>query len=195
MRQGDMLQQNSHFHRFSSDDVKDKKAGCVWMWLWVFVMWREDTNRPEVQNLPKNQKFPPREKFFRKFLQAVFWRKSSVLLWIERSIYWRRRTWRKNLLDKAMVHSNVTWLLHLRIRDPELHCHECVGSGLRQHSHRQFRFWSQDRQSAEISGFLFSSFLWPRYRATSDKRMQRNLWKKNCQEVILQQQCVCFSWD
>jgi hypothetical protein len=25
--------------------------------------------------------------------------------------------------------------------------------------------------------------------------MQRNLWKKNCQEVILQQQCVCFSWD
>ncbi len=45
-----------------------------------------------------------------------------------------------DLLDKAMVHSNVTSLLHLRIRDPELDWHEFVGSGLRQHSRRQLRF-------------------------------------------------------
>ncbi len=38
-----------------------------------------------------------------------------------------------DLLDEVVVHSNVTSLLHLRIRDPELDCHECVASVLRQH--------------------------------------------------------------
>ncbi len=114
---------------------------------------RHTTNQ-RCRIFQKIKNFLPREKFFRKFPQAIFWRKSSVLLSIERSTYSRRKTWLKNLLDKAMVYSNVTWLLHLRIRDPELHCHECIGSGLKQHSHRQLRFWSQDRQSAEISEFL-----------------------------------------
>ncbi len=45
-----------------------------------------------------------------------------------------------NPLDKVIVHSNVTSLLHLKSRDPELDCHEYVGSGLRQHSRRQLRF-------------------------------------------------------
>jgi len=42
-------------------------------------------------------------------------------------------------MNEAVVHSNITLLLHLRIRDPELDCHECVASGLRQHSRRQLR--------------------------------------------------------
>ncbi len=45
-----------------------------------------------------------------------------------------------DLLDKAMVHSSLTSLLRLRIRDPELDFHECVGLGLRQHSRRQLHF-------------------------------------------------------
>jgi hypothetical protein len=36
-----------------------------------------------------------------------------------------------DLPDKAMVRSSVTSLLHPRICDPELDCHECVGSGFR----------------------------------------------------------------
>jgi hypothetical protein len=44
-----------------------------------------------------------------------------------------------DLLDEVVMHSNVTSLLYLRIRDPELDCHECVASGLRQHSRRQLR--------------------------------------------------------
>jgi hypothetical protein len=45
-----------------------------------------------------------------------------------------------NRLDEVVVHSNVTSFLHLRIRDPELDCRECVASGLRQRSRRQLRF-------------------------------------------------------
>jgi hypothetical protein len=45
-----------------------------------------------------------------------------------------------DLLAEAVLHSNVTSILHLRIRDPEIDCHECVASGLRQHSRRQLRF-------------------------------------------------------
>ncbi len=45
-----------------------------------------------------------------------------------------------DLLDEAVLRSDVTSLLHLRIRDPELDYHECVTSGLRQHSRRQLRF-------------------------------------------------------
>ncbi len=36
-----------------------------------------------------------------------------------------------DLLDEAVLHSNVTSRLHLRIRDPELDYHECIASGLR----------------------------------------------------------------
>ena len=36
------------------------------------------------------------------------------------------------IVDEAVVHSNVSLLLCLRIRDPELDCHECIASGLRQ---------------------------------------------------------------
>jgi hypothetical protein len=39
-----------------------------------------------------------------------------------------------DLLDEAVLHFNITSLLHLKIRDPELDYHECVTSGLRQHS-------------------------------------------------------------
>jgi hypothetical protein len=88
-----------------------------------------------------------------------------------------------------MVNSNVTSLLHLRIHDPELHCHECVGSWLRQHSQTASHLIT--RATVSRNKWISCS----RYRAASDKRMQRNLWKKNCQEVILRQQCVCFSWD
>ena len=34
-----------------------------------------------------------------------------------------------DLLDEVVMHSNVTSRLHLRIRDSELDCHECVAVG------------------------------------------------------------------
>jgi len=42
-----------------------------------------------------------------------------------------------DLLDEAVLDFNITSLLHLRIRDPELDYHECVASGLRQHSSQE----------------------------------------------------------
>ncbi len=123
-------------------------CGCVTKMILYYM------KRAEVQNLTKNQKFPPPRKIFPKISPSYFLKKTHCLSFNWKKYCWRRRTCRKDLLDKAMVHSNVTSLLHLRIRDPELHCHECVGSGLRQHSRRQLRFWSQERHSAEISEFL-----------------------------------------
>jgi hypothetical protein len=77
---------------------------------------------------------------------SAFWRKFSVYLSI-------KSTWWMDLLDEAVVHSNLISLLHLRIRDQELDCHEFVTLGLRQHSHRQLHFRSQEWESAEISEF------------------------------------------
>jgi hypothetical protein len=56
-----------------------------------------------------------------------------------------------DLLDEVVMHSNVTSLLYLRIRDPELDCHECVASGLRQHSRRQLRKVSPSNSFSKIS--------------------------------------------
>jgi len=118
----------------------------------------------------------------RRCCSVFFWRKSSVYPSVERSSCWGR-TWWTDLLDEAMVHSNVTSLLCLRIRDPELDCHECVASGLRQHSRRQLRFWfwqpSENRNVETVQYHLPDLCLWRKFSSLLSLKFDHLLSKRS----------------